>query len=85
MTIHEIHTEPKPKHTLYELRKMSGRTATDIAKDINISRAMFHKYESGETRIPLEIVDALLIVYQRSYESINWKPNYTLRVNKEKL
>jgi len=65
MTMHE---------TIRKLRKERGLTQQQVAAQLNIERSTYAYYESGRTRLNLEIMVKLAHFYNVSYATIIGKP-----------
>jgi len=61
------------------IRKKHGYTQKDIAKFLNVDRATYTKYETGDRTLPIDVVTGLAKVYSVSTDfilAVSAKPHY---------
>ena len=59
---------------LRELRKRKGLTQEQVANHLNIDRSTYAYYESGRTRLNIDVVVKLAYFFQVSYAAIIGQP-----------
>ena len=57
-----------------ELRKEKGLTQEQVAKHLNLDRSTYAYYESGRTRLNVDVVVKLAHFFQVSYATIIGQP-----------
>jgi len=61
-----------------ELRKEKGLTQAQVANHLNIDRSTYAYYESGRTRLNIDVVVKLAHFFQVSYATIIGQPEPVL-------
>ena len=61
-----------------ELRKAKGLTQEQVANQLNIDRSTYAYYESGRTRLNIDVVVKLAHFFQVSYATIIGQPEPVL-------
>ncbi len=68
--------------TLKEFREAIGKTQLEMAKELEISKSMYEKLESGEKKPGRELIERIKIKYPLIDVSIFLNLNHTKCVNK---
>ena len=61
-----------------ELRKEKGLTQAQVANELNIDRSTYAYYESGRTRLNIDVVVKLAHFFQVSFATIIGQPEPVL-------
>lgn len=75
-TITKNNVQPQQKYTLYEMRKLSGKNGSAVARLVRTSYRTLRNWETGETIPNVVNICDLLEIYGYSFYELDLTPYY---------